>query len=161
MNRFLKFAPLLLLALAVMLSTTGCKSSQDQTASNTGQASTPDQSQDPAAANLAPVSTAATAAPSDASSAQQSAPPPDSAAYYQQVSNQAPDDDDSDYGEQPAYTAPDPPPALPDYDQTPAMAISGPPVTGTTLQPAITGCPAFGFRRPTRVRSGHPATGVL
>jgi len=54
MNRFLKFAPLLLLALAVMLSTTGCKSSQDQTASNTGQASTPDQSQDPAAANLAP-----------------------------------------------------------------------------------------------------------
>ena len=119
MNRFLKFAPLLLLALAVMLSTTGCKSSQDQTASNTGQASTPDQSQDPAAANLAPVSTAATAAPSDASSAQQSAPPPDSAAYYQQVSNQAPDDDDSDYGEQPAYTAPDPPPALPDYDQPP------------------------------------------
>jgi hypothetical protein len=119
MNRFLKFAPLLLLALAVMLSTTGCKSSQDQTAANTGQASTPDQSQDPAAANLAPVSKAATAAPSDASSAQQSAPPPDSAAYYQQVSNQAPDDDDSDYGEQPAYTAPDPPPALPDYDQPP------------------------------------------
>jgi len=63
MNRFLKFAPLLLLALAVMLSTTGCKSSQDQTAANTGQASTPDQSQDPAAANLAPVSKAATAAP--------------------------------------------------------------------------------------------------
>ncbi|MGD0735580.1 MAG: hypothetical protein ABR976_10555 [Terracidiphilus sp.] len=117
MNRFLKFATLPLLTLAVMLSIAGCKSNQDQTAATTSQASTPDQSGDPASANLAPVSTASSIAPADTSGAQQGAPPPDSGAYYQQVADQSSDDDDSDYGEQPEYTAPDPPPPLPDYDQ--------------------------------------------
>jgi hypothetical protein len=117
MNRIPRFAPLSLLALAALL-VAGCHGNQNQNAANTSQPAASDQSQsdasDPASANLAPISTDTSMA-----STQQGAPPPDSGSYYQQVADQAPDDDDSDYGEQPEYTAPDPPPALPDYDQPP------------------------------------------
>jgi hypothetical protein len=129
MNRFPRFAPFALLALAVLMSTAGCKSNPNanngQNAADTG---TQDASSDPASANLAPVSTtdnsaqAATPAPGPApasAGAPQSAPPPaDSGAYSDQGSDQPVDD--SSYGEQPVATAPEPPPPLPDYQQPPA-----------------------------------------
>jgi hypothetical protein len=133
MTRFSRFAPLALIALGVLLSTSGCKSNPAQNADNA--AAPQDSSADPASANLAPVSTdsgtqAATssapaaqpsAAPAEAPSAPQSAPAPDygaSSGSYDQASGG--EVDDASYGEQPAYTAPQPPPALPEYQQPPA-----------------------------------------
>ena len=140
MNRYPRFAPLALLALAVLLSTAGCKSKLDQNAAN--QAGAQDSSADPASANLAPASTDASTQAPASSSAQQSAPPPASynapqqsasppASYSDQQGAPPPDAGDNynqasgqysgdpGYGEQAAYTAPapQPPPALPDYDQ--------------------------------------------
>jgi len=122
MNRFPRFAPFALLALAVLLSTAGCKSNQDQNAANPAGAQ--DSSADPASANLAPVSTgtgsqpASSSAPAAQPSAPQSAPPPDNGASsgsYDQPSSG--DVDDASYGQQSVYTAPQPPPAIPDYQQ--------------------------------------------
>jgi WXXGXW repeat (2 copies) len=106
MSRFPRFVPLLALALAVLLWTAGCKSNQDQNAASAGQ----DASSDPASANLAPVSTAPEAAPSGSQQ-----PAPDNGAD----NGQGPSDssDDSYYGEQPADTASEPPPPLPEYEQ--------------------------------------------
>jgi hypothetical protein len=132
MKRFPRFAPFALLALAVLMSAAGCKSNQDQSAANTGQAPVQDPSSDPASANLAPASTDASAqtaavpasapasapqsAPAPAApSAQPSAPPPQDTSAYDAGSA-----DDSSYGEEPVATAPEPPPALPDYQQPPA-----------------------------------------
>ena len=65
-------------------------------------------------------------------------------------------------GVQPEYSAAQPPPPLPDYDQPPA------PGDGYLWTPgywawvplATTGFPATGFRLPTRARCGRPATGA-
>jgi hypothetical protein len=129
MSRFPRFAPFALLALAVLISTAGCKSNQN--AADTSQTGTPDASSDPASANLAPISNASSepqsaSAPGSAqgsapaaSSEPQSAPPPsDSGAYSDQGSDQTADD--ASYGEQPVDYAPQPPPELPDYQQPPA-----------------------------------------
>jgi hypothetical protein len=124
MKKIPGFAPFALLALAVLISTAGCKSNQN--AADSSQTAAQDPSSDPASANLAPVSTTDTSAPAAApapapqsASAPQSAPPPaDSGAYSDQGSDQ--DLDDASYGEQPVATAPEPPPALPDYQQPPA-----------------------------------------
>jgi hypothetical protein len=125
MNRFHRFAPFALLALAVLISTAGCKSNPN--AADTSQTGSPDASSDPASANLAPVSTTDTSAQASApSSAPQSAPPPADSGAQQSApppDTSGPDTqpvDDSDYGEQPVATAPEPPPALPDYQQPPA-----------------------------------------
>jgi hypothetical protein len=129
MSRFPRFAPFALLALAVLISTAGCKSNPN--AADTSQTGTPDASSDPASANLAPISNASSepqsaSAPGSAqgsapaaSSEPQSAPPPsDSGAYSDQGSDQTADD--ASYGEQPVDYAPQPPPELPDYQQPPA-----------------------------------------
>ncbi len=63
-----------------------------------------DQGPDPAAANLAPAADEGSA-PAGASYTTENAPPPG--------------EDDADYNEQPTETAPDAPPALPDYSQPP------------------------------------------
>ena len=116
-----RFGPLPLLALATMLCTLGCRANQDQNAANSGQNGTQDQASDPAAANLAPVSTDSSAQAPAQSSDQQSAPapagynaqqspPPDAGGNYNQASNQPVDD--PGYGEQPEYTADQAPPPL-------------------------------------------------
>ncbi len=127
---FQRFGPFPLLAMAVMLSTTGCPASQDQTPANTSQTGAQDQGSDPTMANLAPVSNDPNAQASTAyegpnngqepaaSGYQQSAPPPDSGGNYQtsdQSYGQGPGD--PGYGQQPATYAPEPPPPLPDYEQ--------------------------------------------
>jgi hypothetical protein len=121
MNRFPRFAPFALLALAVLISTAGCKSNQN--AADTSQAGTPDASSDPASANLAPISNASSepqsaSAPAASSEPQGAPPAADSGAYSDQGSDQTADD--ASYGEQPVDYAPQPPPALPDYQQPPA-----------------------------------------
>jgi hypothetical protein len=116
MKRFPGFAPFALLALAVLISTAGCKSNQN--AADSSQTAAQDPSSDPATANLAPVSTADTSAP--AAAPQSAAAPSDTGSYSDQGSDQ--DVDDASYGEQPVATAPEPPPALPDYQQPPAPA---------------------------------------
>jgi hypothetical protein len=125
MNRFPRFAPFALLALAVLISTAGCKSNQNattngQTAADANQAAPPDSSSDPAAANLAPVSATTSTATSPAPAPQQSAPPPSAPAdsgNYDQASDQT---NDASYGEPPVESAPQPPPALPEYEQPPS-----------------------------------------
>lgn len=73
-----------------------------------------DQSQDPAAANVAPSGPSyTTEAPPP--QAQQGAPPPQA-----QQGAPAPGPDDQDYSEQPTETTAQAPPALPDYEQPPA-----------------------------------------
>jgi WXXGXW repeat (2 copies) len=119
MTRIHGTAPFALLALAVLFSTTGCKSnaSNDQTAATTSQGPPPDSASDPANTNLAPVSNTETA--------QQGAPSPaDAGSYSDQSNGQGAVDsnsqgpvDDADYGEAPEDYAPQPPPALPEYQQ--------------------------------------------
>ena len=118
-----------LLALAVLLSTAGCKSNQDannaQTTADASQAPPPDSASDPASANVAPVSNASTAqqaAPADTSAPQQAAPPPppaDNGSYSDQSGDQG-SYDDADYGQAPDDYATQPPPALPEYQQPPS-----------------------------------------
>jgi hypothetical protein len=111
------------IALATLLGVAGCKSNtpdqnaqsaqpaQDQSAAAPAQ--NPADPNDPANANLAPVS----AAPAPAASsvpASASAPPPDSSSGSD---NSQPDQDYSEasYNDTPDQYAQDPPPALPDY----------------------------------------------
>ena len=101
-----------LLAMAVALFITGCPLHQDVAAS-TDQAVAQDQASDPSAVNEAPADSNAQA-PVD-NNAQQSAPPPDAGGNYSQPSDQPSYDPGN--GEQPAYTADQPPPPLPDYEQ--------------------------------------------
>jgi len=123
MNRFPRIASFALLALAALTFTAGCKSNQN-TASNSPAAAdnsatgAQDSASDPASANLAPASTAPTsAAPSssDQAAPAQAAPAPAEADASADQSSATVTD--ASYGEQPQYTAPDPPPALPEYDQ--------------------------------------------
>jgi hypothetical protein len=76
MSYFPRFGLLPLLAMTVVLGATGCPLSQNQAAAGTNQAGTQDQSSDPAAANLAPVSTDSGAQAPAQSNYQQSAPAP-------------------------------------------------------------------------------------
>jgi hypothetical protein len=108
MNRFTRFAPASLLALAGVFLVAGCHGKQDQNAANQAdQSASTDQSQasDPATANLAPISNASG---------------PVAQGGSDQQADQGSATDNSDTGEQPVATAPDPPPALPEYDQPPA-----------------------------------------
>jgi len=139
MNRVTRLSPFALLALAVLLSTAGCKSNQNATsappATDSGQTAATDSSSDPASANLAPVATTATqtAASSTSSSAPAAAAPsaPASSDASSDTSSTASTvdtsasvadlptatDDDTSYGQTPVATAPQPPPALPEYQQ--------------------------------------------
>jgi WXXGXW repeat (2 copies) len=113
---------LLALALAFLFSTTGCKSNpnNDQTAASTSQGPPPaDSASDPASANLAPVSNTETApqgAPPQGAPPQGAPPPADDGSSNDQSNAQGPVDD-ADYGEAPEDYAPQPPPALPEYQQ--------------------------------------------
>ena len=129
-----RFRYLPLLALSATLFSAGCHKDQAATTSQPNQATDASATQpgDPANANIAPISNtsgATSTAPApgqsqtqDTSNYQQSAPPPqsNSGSYYPPSSQSDQSDDDyADY-EPAAYTAPQPPPALPDYDQPPA-----------------------------------------
>lgn len=103
----------ILIVLAVALCAVGCRPNQPpaSTAASTPVAEAP--LQDPAAANLAPVSdNAASNAPAPSPDV-----PRDSGGSSQLASELPPDD--AGYAEQPVATAPKPPPPLPDYDQPP------------------------------------------
>ncbi|MGB7265605.1 MAG: hypothetical protein WBC92_08840 [Terracidiphilus sp.] len=97
---------LLLFVCAGAFGITGCHKNQTSAASS-GSASQ-EQGPDPAAANLAPGENGGSA-PSGASYTTENAPAPSEGSAQ----------DDSDYNEQATETAPDPPPALPDYSQPP------------------------------------------
>ena len=108
-----RFMPWVSLALAAALCVAGCHNNQNQAASTPN---SPDQSQDPAQANLAPASynTDSTASgPAPSSDNSQGQPPSDS------TSGSYAPSDNSGYEEPPVATAPQPPPALPDYQQPP------------------------------------------
>ena len=111
MNRVPRIAPWALLALAVALCAAVCHQRLIPTIPTVSAAAQdqapPDQSQDPAAVNLAP---------SGPSYTTQAPPPPGQYA----APGQAPDG--STYAEQPTETATEPPPPLPDYDQPPPPA---------------------------------------
>ena len=131
MNGFHRFAPLSLLALAVMASCSGCKSNPAPSADQNAASPPPgSDSSDPANANLAPVSDAQNAqpapvyqpAPAPAPRASQPQPANDEN-YSQGGYDQAGYDPGSSsdyYGEQAEETAPQPPPPLPEYEQPPS-----------------------------------------
>lgn len=111
MNHLPRTGHLPLLLLAATFCAAGCHSNNQ----NSNNVPTP--STDPAEANLAPVSNTSGAAAPAAESSQQPAPSSEqTASSYDQSSA---DYDNADYGAQPTVTAPDPPPALPDYSQPP------------------------------------------
>ncbi|MGO9323916.1 MAG: hypothetical protein ACLP07_05095 [Terracidiphilus sp.] len=104
MRRFFRLAFLLLLLLAVTHLTAGCHKDQAAVQPDNNQASTQDPGSDPAAANLPPApDNSSTQAPTP--SYQEGPQVPGQSSY------------DPGYGEQPEYTADQPPPPLPDYDQ--------------------------------------------
>ena len=110
MSHLFRHARFALLPLAIALSTAGCHKNPAEVLADNSQADTQNPASDPSAANLPPVADnsgdpqyAATAAPSY----QQGSSAPDQSSY------------DPGYGGQPEYTASQPPPPLPDYDQPP------------------------------------------
>jgi hypothetical protein len=104
-------APWMVLALAAALGAAGCHSNQDQNAATTDQSATQNMSEDPANANVAPVSDTTTGAAAPAPTTAQS-----SDASYESTS--------ADSGEEPVASAPQPPPQLPEYSQ-PACPSDG------------------------------------
>ena len=113
MNRLPRIAPWILFALAAALGMAVCHqrliptvSAAIAVAQDPGQQypGTPDQGQDPAAANMAP---------SGPSYTTEAPPPPD------QQNGPTAEPTDSTYADQPVANAPEPPPALPDYVQPP------------------------------------------
>jgi hypothetical protein len=110
MSPLFRLARFALLPLAIALLTAGCHQNQ-ALASADNQVGTQDPGSDPSAANLPPVPDNS-GGPQYQSNGdpgyQQSAPPPDQGSY------------NPGYGQQPEYTAAQPPPPLPDYDQPPA-----------------------------------------
>ena len=110
MRHLFRLARFFLLPLAIALSTAGCHKDAALAQADNNQAGGQEQGSDPAAANLPPVPDNS-GAPAPASSYQQGRRP---GAPYQ-----SPDQSSYDpgYGEQPEYTADQPPPPLLDYDQ--------------------------------------------
>jgi len=120
MKTFPRHFALALLSVAVVLAA-GCKSNQNS-AGNDNAANVQNPTEDPANANIAPISNAST----------QSNPPSGSSTYPAQQSDQyagepyppdqaggSYDNSDSDSYDQPVDYAPQPPPELPQYDQPP------------------------------------------
>ena len=98
MKRLPRFEVLPLLGLAALLSTAGCHSNPDAsggTASAPAQTTAQDQSGDPAAANLAPVSAATTGAASSSADASGGGGASYSGVDYQHAAAQYSDDDDA------------------------------------------------------------------
>ncbi len=104
MKHFLKAERFLLFPLAIALSAAGCHKDQATAQPDNNQASTQDQSTDPAAANLPP-------APDNSSTQSPTANYQDGPQAQDQSTY------DPGYGEQPEYTSAQPPPPLLDYDQ--------------------------------------------
>jgi len=113
MRHILRLSRFFLLPLAIALSTAGCHKDAALAQADNNQAGAQEQGSDPAAANLPPVPDNS-GAPAPASSYQQGAPPDQNNGSYQ-----SPDQSSYNpgYGEQPEYTADQPPPPLLDYDQ--------------------------------------------
>ena len=115
-----------LLALAAVLATVGCQSYQDQSTVNAGQSGPQEQMPDPALANLAAVSLKTSLQPNSGSAKQQGASP-QSRGHASIVPASQPlhlsrgqTPDTSGDREPPQFTAAEPPPPLPEYDQPPA-----------------------------------------
>lgn len=110
MTLFPRLKTISFLALSVALMAAGCHKNQDQNTASDNQASTQEPASDPASANLAPVSDTGGAA---------SAPATDTSTQPASDQSAGPQVDEASYGEQPAETAAQAPPELPDYDQPP------------------------------------------
>lgn len=117
---------------AAFFAVAGCHSNQQQSANNSNQSTQQEEqpSSDPASANLAPVASGGTGSESATATSQESSNPQGSTAanspsnqeYSAPQENLPPSEDspdESDYGIAPEATAPQPPPALPQYDQPP------------------------------------------
>ena len=113
-----------LLSAAIAAGVAGCKSNQNpENAQNQAQDQNP--SQDPASANVAPISNASAQGGSYDAGAPSSAAPQSGSGDYpaqqsdQYASDQYPQGQDSDYNnyDQPVDYAPQAPPPLPEYDQ--------------------------------------------
>lgn len=108
------FKSFAVLALAAVFGIAGCHSNQPPAATaDTSQATTQDQSADPASANLAPATYTTTQAPASAASDQSA---PASSASASQDSDET---DEAANVEPPTVSAPQPPPQLPEYTQPP------------------------------------------
>ena len=111
-----RFKSLAVMALAAAFSVAGCHSNQPAATpaatTDTSQTTTQDQGADPASANLAPATYTTTQAPA---AADQSQP----AASSSSAAQDSDETDESANVEPPTATAPEPPPALPEYDQPP------------------------------------------
>ena len=120
MRRLFRLTRFALIPLALAFSIAGCRNNPSQVQADNNQAGSADSASDPAAANLPPIADNANA-PQYASTAgsgyQQSGY---QQGGYQNDSAQDQSSYDPGYGEQPEYTASQPPPPLPDYDQPPA-----------------------------------------
>src|SRR5271170_6409080 len=107
-----RIAPLVAINLAFALGAAGCHGNPDQNPANPDQVSAQNMTQDPADANLAPASDTSTSTASAPAAAPQAAAPAQSAADSYDATPE-------DSGEQPVASAPQPPPALPEYNQPP------------------------------------------
>src|SRR5580698_5138562 len=116
MRRLLRIAPVILFPLAVALSITGCRNNSAPVPPDNSIADSQGQSSDPASANLPP---APDNSGGSAQNYQQNPPPPDQGSAPYPPSGQYSDQSSYDpgYGEQPEYTADQPPPPLLVYDQ--------------------------------------------
>ena len=142
------------LALAVVLCAVGCHSNQDQPSTDATAQNQADQGQDPAAANLATASYNTSGAPSASSSAPQPSSAPQSASP-DNGSDYSESADDSTYAEPPVATAPQPPPALPDYQQPPC------PGDGYIWTPGYWNYARMGYYWVPGVWTRAPYTGAL
>jgi len=142
------------LALAVVLCAVGCHSNQDQPSTDATAQNQADQGQDPAAANLATASYNTTGAASASSSAPQPSSAPQSASP-DNGSDYSESADDSTYAEPPVATAPQPPPALPDYQQPPC------PGDGYIWTPGYWNYASTGYYWVPGVWTRAPYTGAL
>jgi hypothetical protein len=115
MNRISHYSRLSVLGLATVLFASGChgKNNQTQNPPNDSQTQAQaDQGADPASANLAPATYTTTGSSNQSTAAPSSVAPDTSQASGDET-------DQSANFEQPAATAPQPPPPLPDYNQPP------------------------------------------
>jgi hypothetical protein len=119
---FALWSPLVLaVALASTVNMAGCKGNTDQNAAqNAASPDTQNMSQDPADANTAPASDTSTSAPAASAPAAQPAQPAAAPApTTAQTENASYESGPEEAGEQPVAQAPQPPPALPEYNQPP------------------------------------------
>lgn len=114
MKLFPRYLFLTAMSAAFVIAAIGCKNNQNPANTDTS-ATTQDQSQDPAEANIAPISNASTTESGAPESGSAAAPAPQSDQYADQSGPSG----DYDSYDQPVDYAPQAPPPLPEYDQPP------------------------------------------